>query len=108
MGYGDRICLGTMTSTYIAPPIVDSLSGPSSPTYLPPAKKKPCRATLSSATVGLVRCSARALVFCACAEDEAGGASRATSSATRGFMSYLRQAVSRAVTGECQEPLRRT
>ena len=36
-GYGDRICFGTITSTYMAPPIVDSLFGPSSPTYLPPA-----------------------------------------------------------------------
>jgi hypothetical protein len=48
-----------MTSTYIAPPIVDSLLGPNSPTYLPPAKKNPWRATLSSATVGIVDGTAR-------------------------------------------------
>jgi hypothetical protein len=36
-GYGDLICLGTMTSKYMAPPMVGSFIGPISPTYWPPA-----------------------------------------------------------------------
>ena len=35
--HGDLICFGTMTSKYMAPPIVGSLSSPIWPSYLPPA-----------------------------------------------------------------------
>src|SRR5688572_12339800 len=52
IGYGDRIWRGTITSTYIAPPIVSSVA-PCAFTYWPPAKKKPWRATLASETVGI-------------------------------------------------------